>query len=182
MCVVHRYTAAVSLLSLVTVAALISSGAAAPETEVEPGEDAPTPASPEPEPEYEGFIEQPKVEPGGGKKRHLHLKDRSQPPVYGPLLVAGGLGVGPNAFGLRLGLTRFVVPYVGLGGIIADTVIFDSPVTFNEFVLAPQVWLIALPYRRVTPYVRGSIGLEAYSHKLGVYALSPVPSSSLPAR
>ena len=51
-----------------------------------------------------------------------------------------------------------------------ETIIFDSP-AFNDFAIAAHVWFVLLPYFRVTPYVRGGLGPEFFSSRLGVYGL-----------
>ena len=137
------------------------SGAPEPEPETEP--------EPEPEPErsYETFIEQPSAGPHGGS-RHQQRRAERLPPVYGPLLISPGLGFGPNSFGVHVGLTNFVVPWVGLGVDVGDTIVFDSG-AFNDFAIGAHVWILPMPYFRVTPYIRGALGGEFFSHKLGAY-------------
>jgi hypothetical protein len=119
-----------------------------------------------PEREYHDFIEQPTAT---SKSRHVRRAQRL-PPVYGPTMFSAGIGAGPNSFGIGAGLTRFVVPWIGLGLDFDETIVFDSP-AFNDFSITAHVWFVLLPYRRVTPYVRGGLGPEFFSSRLGVYGL-----------
>jgi hypothetical protein len=134
------------------------------ETESEP---EPEPESEsEPEREYHDFIEQPIAKPGA---RHRRRAQRL-PPIYGPVMFSAGIGAGPNSFGFGAGMTRFVVPWVGIGLDFDETIIFDSP-AFNDFAIAAHVWFVLLPHRRVTPYVRGGLGPEFFSGPADVYGL-----------
>jgi len=147
--------------------------ASEPEPAVEPEPELVADAPPQPEPdpptEPEGFIDQPTT-PRPSLGPEPKPRRGPQPPVYGPILVTGGLGLGPGSVGLGLGFTGFPIPYLGIGLDLDDTVYFGDGV-FNEFAATPHLWVIALPYRSVTPYVRGGFGVDVFSHQLGVYGI-----------
>lgn len=79
--------------------------------------------------------------------------------------------MGPSNFGFSAGLTRFVAPYFGFGLDLMQIIFIDSPITFTEFALSGHMQLNVLPYRRFTPYLRASFGLDVFSHGGGVYGL-----------
>jgi hypothetical protein len=113
------------------------------------------------------FVDQPTAPEGPSRTRR---KPKRMPPIYGPLLLTGGIGAGPRSVGLGLGATYFVIPWIGLGAAADDTVVFDSP-AFNDFALTGHVWVLFAPYARLTPYVRPGLGGEFFSGGLGAYGL-----------
>lgn len=137
-----------------------------PEDLEEPEEDLEEPEEDleEPEEPPDDFIEQPRVD----ENRVARGRAKRAPPVYGPLLVSGGLTAGPNSFGFGAGLTRFVIPWIGVGLELDEVVVFGRS-TFNDFSFAGHVMILLTPYFRVTPYVRGALGPEFFSHGLGIY-------------
>ena len=155
----------------------------APESEPEPTpepEPAPEPepepafqSEPEPdigaEPVYDPFVEQPQV-PEDGKPKGQRRYGKRGPPIYGPILAGAGLGASSRSVSLGGSLTGFVIPWVGIGASLDNTLYFGGEFTFYEFTLVPHLFLVALPYSRFTPYVRGGVGLQAFTSGLGLYA------------
>ena len=76
---------------------------------------------------------------------------------------------GQSTFGLGLGATHFVLPFLGLGGEVQDLLNWGSGFVFNIFQLTPKVTVLVLPHSRVTPVARVGFGGEFISHRLGSY-------------
>lgn len=124
---------------------------------------------PVPDPVYDPLVEQPQT-PEGRSTRGQRRYGKRGPPVYGPILAGAGLGASSRSVSLGGSLTGFVIPWVGIGASLDNTLYFGGSPTFYEFTLVPHLFLIALPYSRFTPYVRGGVGLQAFTSGLGVYA------------
>jgi len=90
-------------------------------------------------------------------------------PNYPATWFSAGAGGGPNVVSIGLGVTQFVVPWVGVGLELRDDIIFNSPGTFNSFVATPTVTFLALPRRHFSPFARAGFGVNFYSAGLGVY-------------
>jgi hypothetical protein len=126
----------------------------------EPGSEASEPTS---EPD-EHFIEQPEGPPEHEHQRRL----KRFPPIYGPTMLSAIIMAGADSAGVSASVARFVVPWVGLGFDIDESIVFEKP-TYNDFSVAGNVWIVMTPHLRASPYVRAGLGGEVFSGGLGVY-------------
>lgn len=121
----------------------------------------PDPAS---ESEHEDFIEQPRGPPGHEHKRRL----KRYPPIFGPTMLSAIIMAGADSAGVSASAARFVVPWVGLGFDIDESIVFEKP-AYNDFSVAGNVWVVMTPHLWASPYVRVGLGGEVFSSGLGVY-------------
>jgi hypothetical protein len=112
----------------------------------------------------EHFIEQP-----AGPPRHEHQRRLKRfAPIYGPTMLSAIIMAGADSAGVSVSAARFVVPWVGLGFDIDESIVFERP-TYNDFAMAGNVWVVMTPHLRASPYVRAGLGAEFFSGGLGVY-------------
>lgn len=100
-------------------------------------------------------------DPAPGRRRY-------PPSLYGRGWISAGLGASSRHFAFGVGGIYFVIPWVGVGLDLDDTIVF-APSGYNVFELLPKVVVLALPYRRVTPLVQAGMGGAFFSKGLGNY-------------
>jgi hypothetical protein len=122
-------------------------------------------ADPAAEPESdEDFIDQP---PGPSARQHQRRPKRFEP-IYGPTMLSAVIVAGADSAGVSVSAARFVVPWLGLGFDINESIAFEKP-AYNDFAAAGSVWFVMTPHLRASPYLRAGLGGEVFSNGLGVY-------------
>jgi hypothetical protein len=164
---------------------------AGPPVAAEPGEasDTPPPETTEPEAIESETVEEPVEEPEDAAAEAMSKlpppppdddlqpqqapsarTERSERPTQFPRLWLGfGIGPGRRSIGFGVGVTYFVIPYLGIGLDLDDTIVFDPSGTYNVFDLTPTLTVLPLPRYRVSPLVKVGFGGEFISHGLGNY-------------
>jgi hypothetical protein len=111
-----------------------------------------------------GFIEQPE---GPTPDEHQRRLKRFEP-IYGPTMLSAVIMAGADSAGVSLNAARFVIPWLGLGFDIDESIVFEKP-SYNDFSVAGNVWFVMTPHLRASPYVRAGLGGEFFSGGHGVY-------------
>lgn len=118
----------------------------------------------EPPESDEGFIEQPE---GPSPDEHQRRLKRFEP-IYGPTMLSAIIMAGADSAGVSLNAAQFVIPWLGLGFDIDESIVFEKP-SYNDFAMGGNVWVVMTPHLRASPYVRGGLGGEFFSGGHGVY-------------
>lgn len=116
--------------------------------------------------EHEGadFVEQ----PSGPSRREHQRRLKRYPPIFGPTMLSAIIMAGADSVGVSVSAARFVLPWLGLGFDIDESLVLEKP-THNDFSLAGNLWFVMTPHLRASPYLRAGLGGEVFSGGLGVY-------------
>lgn len=110
------------------------------------------------------FVEQPR----GPTRREHQRRFKRYDPIYGPTMLSAIVMAGADSAGVSASAARFVIPWLGFGFDIDESLVFEKP-TYNDFAVAGNVWFVMTPHLRASPYVRAGLGAEVFSRGLGVY-------------
>jgi hypothetical protein len=112
---------------------------------------------------HESFdLQPPAAESAGFIARRRHSS------VWGQSWLSVSILAGLDRFGVGVGAVRFVVPRIGFGLDLDDTIVFYRG-PYNRLQITPKVVFLLLPNRRLTPIASGGFGGTFYSHGAGVY-------------
>lgn len=76
---------------------------------------------------------------------------------------------GRNVVGVGIGAMVFPSPYLGVGAVVMDTQVFGRG-SNNHVQILPKARFMLLPFRKVSPYLCGAMGLAVFNRGLGAYA------------
>lgn len=112
----------------------------------------------------EDFVEQ----PAGPTRREHQRRFKRFEPIYGPTMLSAIVMAGADSAGVSASAARFVIPWLGFGFDIDESLVFEKP-TYNDFSVAGNVWVVMTPHLRASPYLRAGLGGEVFSRGLGVF-------------
>lgn len=112
----------------------------------------------------ENFVEQPR----GPTRREHQRRFKRYEPIYGPTMLSAIVMAGADSAGVSASAARFVIPWLGFGFDIDESLVFEKP-TYNDFSVAGNVWFVMTPHLRASPYLRAGLGGEVFSRGLGVF-------------
>lgn len=108
------------------------------------------------------------LQPTAGAELPARPRRSRGPSMFGRAWITGGIGASSSHVAFGVGGVYFVIPWLGVGLDLDDTIVFSSP-GYNLFTFTPKVVALALPYRRVSPLVQTGFGGAFFNKGLGSY-------------